>query len=142
MSTGLIVAIVIAALLVIAVMVLLPRMRANAAHKRRERELAQRREAAVETHRSIEQERLTEAERLEREAQAQKAEAQMHAQHAELHERGMADDRLVRSDESELGDHVHGGPADGRRVEHPVEGSDATRADEGPATRPDEPRHP
>jgi type II secretory pathway pseudopilin PulG len=106
MSTGLLIVLIIVALAIVAALVLMPRMRAKAQETKREREIEHRREAAADNHRSVAQERTTEAERLEAEARARKAEADMHGEHAELHSRGMADDKLVRDDEPELAEHV------------------------------------
>jgi hypothetical protein len=107
MSTGAIIAIVVVALIVIALLAfLVPRMRAKADMKKRERELTQRREQAAEEQRaeaSARETRASEAEQRARiaakEADAERAQAQLHQERAGLHERGMADDELI--DESE-----------------------------------------
>jgi FtsZ-interacting cell division protein ZipA len=107
MSTGLIIAIVIAALVLIALFAfILPRARRGAQIKKRERELEQRREHRAEEHRAEAAERRGEAEMAEQrarmaetEAQRERAEAEMREQRAQMHERGMADDELI--DESE-----------------------------------------
>ena len=57
MSTGLIIAIVVVALILIGLLVLLPRMRATARHKQAERELHSRRHAVADEHRSEAEER-------------------------------------------------------------------------------------
>jgi FtsZ-interacting cell division protein ZipA len=107
MSTGLIIAIVVAALLLIALFAfVLPRARRNAQVKARERELGQRRERAAETHRDEAAERNRQAEMAEQkarmaeaEAQRERAEAQLGEQRAQMHEQGLADHELI--DESE-----------------------------------------
>jgi uncharacterized protein HemX len=103
MDTGVIIAIVVVALLLIALFAFaLPRMRG----KKAERELAQRREHVAGQHREVAGEAEREAEVAEQrarmaqtEAERQRAEAQLHQQQAEMHERGMADETLVRDDE-------------------------------------------
>ena len=107
MSTGLIIAIVVVALILIALFAfVLPRARKTAQVKARERELGQRREQRAEEHRAEAAERRGEAEMAEQrarmaetEAQRERAEADMREQRAQMHERGMADDELI--DESE-----------------------------------------
>jgi hypothetical protein len=98
MSTGAIVAIVIAALIVLAlVAIVIPRMRARG----EERRLQARREEVAGRHRAQAEDRQLRAEHSEHqatiaEAEAQKAraEAELHESRAQLHERGLADDRL------------------------------------------------
>ena len=106
MSTGLIIAIVVVALLLIGLLVLLPRMRATARHKQAERELHSRRSAVADEHRSEAQEREHRAEVAEQkarvaqqEAERERAEASLREERATMHERGMADDELI--DDSE-----------------------------------------
>jgi biopolymer transport protein ExbB/TolQ len=107
MSTGLIIAIVVVALILIAVFAfVLPRMRRTAQVKARERELGQRREQVAEHHRAEAGTREREADMAERkaqlaqaEAEKQRAQAQMDKQRADMHERGMADDELVADHE-------------------------------------------
>ena len=107
MSTGLIIAIVVAALLLIALFAfVLPRARRNAQVKARERELGQRRERAAEEQRTEAAERNRQAEMAEQkarmaetEAERERAEAELREQRAQMHEHGMADHELV--DESE-----------------------------------------
>lgn len=107
MSTGLIIAIVVAALILIVLFaVVLPRARRGAEMKARERELEQRREHRAEEHRVEAAERRNQAEMAEQrarmaesEAQRERAEAELREQRAQMHERGMADDELI--DESE-----------------------------------------
>ena len=109
MSTGLIIAIVVIALILIAVFAfVLPRMRRTAQVKARERELGQRREQVADHHRTEAGAREREADMAERkaqlaqaEAEKQRAQAQMEAQRADMHERGMADDELVADNERE-----------------------------------------
>ena len=107
MSTGLIIAIVVIALILLALFAfVLPRARKGAEMKKREHELEQRREHRAGEHRAEAAERRNEAEMAEQrarmaetEAQKERAEADMREQRAEMHERGMADDELI--DESE-----------------------------------------
>jgi hypothetical protein len=107
MSTGLIIAIVVAALLLIALFAfVLPRARRNAQVKARERELGQRRERAAGEQRTEAAERNRQAEMAEQkarmaetEAKRERAEAELREQRAQMHEQGMADHELV--DESE-----------------------------------------
>jgi FtsZ-interacting cell division protein ZipA len=107
MSTGLIVAIVVIALILIALFAfVLPRARRSAEVKKREHELEQRREQRAGEHRAEAAERRGEAEMAEQrarmaetEAQRERAEAELREQKAQMHERGMADDELI--DESE-----------------------------------------
>jgi hypothetical protein len=101
-STGLIIAIVVVALILIGLLVLLPRMRATAERKKAERELSQRRETVAGEHREAAREREQRAEVAEQKArmaqqaaEKERAEAGMMEQRAEMHERGMADDELV-----------------------------------------------
>ena len=107
MTTGAIIAIVVAALIIIAVVAfLLPRMRRKAQLQKRERELQQRRERVANEHRSEAEQRDRQASQAEqrariaqKEAEAERAQAQLHEERAGLHEKGMADDELI--DESE-----------------------------------------
>jgi FtsZ-interacting cell division protein ZipA len=107
MSTGLIIAIVVVALILLALFAfVLPRARRTAQVKARERELEQRRERVADEHRAEAEERRGMAERAEQkaqmaeaEAQRERAEAKLREQRAQMHERGMADDELI--DESE-----------------------------------------
>jgi FtsZ-interacting cell division protein ZipA len=107
MSTGLIIAIVVIALILLVLFAfVLPRARRTAQVKARERELEQRRERVAEEHRTEAEERRGMAERAEQkaqmaqaEAERERAEAQLREQRAQMHERGMADDELI--DESE-----------------------------------------
>ena len=107
MSTGLIIAIVVVALILIALFAfVLPRARRGAQMKQRERELEQRRERVAGEHRAEAEERSRQAEMAEQKAQMaeaeakrERAEAEMREQRAQMHERGMADDELI--DESE-----------------------------------------
>ncbi|MGZ4267936.1 MAG: hypothetical protein ACXVFN_16915 [Solirubrobacteraceae bacterium] len=90
MSTGLIVAIIVIVVLVVAVLALLPRMRARAEQRR----LDQRRGEVAGAHREEAQAREARAERAEAIARRERAQADTHHNEAELHERGLADDRL------------------------------------------------
>ena len=102
MSTGLIIAIVVIALILIGLLVLLPRMRRQAEMKKRERELGQRRDAAAGQHRQVAETRESEADKAEREArmaqkqaEKQRAEAELHKERATMTERGDADHELI-----------------------------------------------
>ena len=105
MTTGAIIAIVVAAIVIIALLALvLPRLRG----KKREREIVRRREQVAGAHREVARERLADADRAEREARAQRAEAELHESRAALHEDGLADEdlgeehrRFVRERETE-----------------------------------------
>jgi FtsZ-interacting cell division protein ZipA len=103
MSTGLIIAIVIAAIVLIALFAfILPRARRQAQVRARERELGQRRERAAEEQRTEAEERRRGAEMAEQkarmaesEAQRERAEADVREQRAQMHEKGMADHELI-----------------------------------------------
>jgi hypothetical protein len=102
MSTGLIIAIVVVALILLAVLFLIPRMRRKAETRKRERELANRRDAVATEHREVADSRQREAEEAERrarmaqkEAERQRAEAELHQERASMHERGEADHELI-----------------------------------------------
>lgn len=102
MSTALIVVIVVVVVvLVILLAAVLPRARRQARIRAQERELNQRREAAVSEHREEAQVRAESAEASERrariaeqEAARDRAEARLHEERAALHERGLADHEL------------------------------------------------
>lgn len=101
-STGAIIAIaVIAAIILILLLVLLPKMRAAAADKKAEQErreaerrLEGEREEKAQEHRSVADNRQHQAELAEAEAKRARAEADINAKRAELHEQGLADDEL------------------------------------------------
>ena len=95
MSTGLIIAIVVVALILIALLFFIPRMKRQAALKKRERELGHRREAVATEHREVASSREREAEQAER----QRAEAELHQERATMHERGDADHELIEEHE-------------------------------------------
>ena len=103
MSTGLIIAIVVIALILVALFAfVLPRARRTAQVKARERELHQRREHRAAEQREEAVERRSHAEMAEQraklaeaEAQRERAEAEMREQRAQMHERGMADQELI-----------------------------------------------
>jgi hypothetical protein len=106
MSTGLIIAIIVAAVVIIGLLMLMPRMRANARQREAQRELHSRRERVADEHRSEATERERSAEQAERkarmaqqEAERERAEANLRRERAEMHERGEADHELI--DESE-----------------------------------------
>ena len=108
MDTGVIIAIVIVALVLIGLVVALPKMRERGRLRQRERELEQRRHEVATEHR---QEAETRAERAqqaeqrariaEHEAQRERAEAQLHEERASMHEQGLADHELVEDHERE-----------------------------------------
>ena len=103
MTTGAIIAIVIAALIIIALVAfLMPRMRRQAQVQKRERELQNRRERVANEHRAEADSRERQASEAEqrariaqKEAEAERAQAQLHQERAGLHEKGMADDELI-----------------------------------------------
>jgi FtsZ-interacting cell division protein ZipA len=103
MSTGLIIAIVVVALLLIALFAfVLPRSRRKAQVAARERELGQRRERAADEQREAAAERNRQAEMAEQkarmaetEAKRERAEAELREQRAQMHEQGMADHELI-----------------------------------------------
>ena len=106
MSTGLIIAIVVVALILLAILFFIPRMKRTAEMKKRERELGQRREAVATEHREVADTRAQEADRAEREArmaqkeaERQRAEAELHQERAVMHERGDADHELIEEHE-------------------------------------------
>jgi len=106
MSTGLIIAIVVIAIILVALLVFLPRMREKARVQKRERELGHRREAVAGEHREVADTREREAEQAEREArmaeknaERQRAEAQLHQERASMHEQGQADHELIDENE-------------------------------------------
>ena len=108
MSTGLIIAIVVVALILLAVLFLIPRMRRKAEMRKRERELANRRDAVATEHREVADTRQREADEAERrarmaqkEAERQRAEAELHQERAVMHERGDADHELIEEHERE-----------------------------------------
>ena len=95
MSTGLIIAIVVIALLILAALLfVLPRMRRKAEERKAVQRMEQRRTQAVEQHRSEAEEKAYRAEMAEQEARQARAEAELHESRASMHERGMADDDL------------------------------------------------
>ena len=114
MSTGVVIAIVVVAILILATFaVLIPRARQRRLARVRERQLAARRREAAESHRQEAEQHTQRAELAERrariseqEAQREHAEANLRRERAELHERGLADDELA--DDSELGASARG----------------------------------
>ena len=94
------------AVIIIALLVLLPRMRNAARQKQAERELHSRRQAVAGEHREVATQRESAAEQAEHKArmaeqaaQRERAEASRQHERAEMHERGLADDELI--DDSE-----------------------------------------
>ena len=109
MSTGLIVIIAVVVIALIVLAVLIPRMRARAELKRREKDLEYRRDQVASAHResAAESEQRAEAASqrariAEQEARREQAEAELAKERAALHERGLADDELI--DPSERAD--------------------------------------
>jgi hypothetical protein len=91
MSTGVIIAIVVVALVGLALIAFaLPRMRANA----RARELDRHRGEVADAHRDRASARTARAEEAEQIAARERAEAELHETRARMHERGLADDEL------------------------------------------------
>lgn len=117
MDTGVMIAIAVAVILVIAVLVMLARSRGSAKQRKAEREILKRREAAAGRHQTEAQERALEAQRLEHEARAQRLEAEAQGERAALHQRGLADQELVRSDESDLRQHLDSDRLRGQQFE-------------------------
>jgi hypothetical protein len=119
MSTGLIIAIVVAAVVILGLLLfLMPRMRAKAREREAQRELHQRRERVADEHRTAATERERSAEMAERkarmaqqEAERERAEANLRRERAEMHERGEADDELIEDHERDRFQGV-GGSAD------------------------------
>lgn len=109
MSTGVIIAIIVAVLIILAILAfVLPRARRKAQVRGRERELEGRRERVATEHRETAGAREREAEAAQQrarmaqaEAERQRAEAQMHSERADMHERGLADHELVEEHERE-----------------------------------------
>jgi hypothetical protein len=98
----------VVAIIVIALLVMLPRMKRKAELQKRERELSHRREAVATEHRETADVRQREAEQAERkaamaqkEAERQRAEAELHQERATMHERGDADHELIDEHERE-----------------------------------------
>ena len=73
----------------------LPRLGARG----QERKLNKARGRAAEGHRELADERMERARLAERQAQRERAEAELHQSRAEMHERGLADDRLDEAPE-------------------------------------------
>jgi FtsZ-interacting cell division protein ZipA len=142
MSTGLIIAIVVIALILIALFAfVLPRARRTAQVKARERELNQRREQRAEEHRTEAAERRSEAEMAEQrarmaqtEAQRERAEAEMREQRAQMHERGMADDELIDEHERDKFAGTSADDAAARRADEPASMREEDRPMHEPAT--------
>jgi FtsZ-interacting cell division protein ZipA len=109
MSTGLIIAIIVVVLIILALLFfVLPRARRQAQARARERELEGRRQSVATEHRETAGAREREAEAAEQrarmaqaEAERERADAQLHAQRADMHERGLADHELVEDHERE-----------------------------------------
>ena len=126
MSTGLIIAIVVVVLILIALLVMLPRMRAKAEERKAAKELESRRDRVATENREVASTRASEAEKAEQQAvvaqqnaKAQRAEAERLESEAQLHERGLADEKLIDDHERDRFDGVAGtgpgnGTADGR----------------------------
>ena len=120
MSTGAIIAIVVAALILLALLAfVLPKMRARSEARRRERELDRRRQEEIQRHRGEAESRQLRADEAEhrariaqKEAEAERAQAEAHEARASLHERGLAEDDVsaegatatTRADDARAGD--------------------------------------
>jgi FtsZ-interacting cell division protein ZipA len=145
MSTGLIIAIIVAVLIIAAIVFfVLPRARRQAQVRARERELGQRREAVATEHRETATAREREAEAAEQrarmaqaEAERQRAEAQLHTERASMHERGLADHELVEEHERDRfapamnsDADVRSEPREGGTVHEPMNEYDRGRLDE------------
>jgi FtsZ-interacting cell division protein ZipA len=139
--------IVIAAIILIALLVALPRMRRASAERKQEQErrehekrVERERMERAEEHRSVAQKEHSRAELAEAEAQRARAEADINAKRAELHEKGLADDEL-ESGRQGFRDDDRGADEGFRRVEggrahEPVADSDThdTRVARGDST--------
>ena len=108
MDTGVIIAIVIVALVLIGLLIALPKMREGGRLRQRERELEQRRHEVATEHRQEAEARAERAQQAEQrariaehEAQRERAEAQLHEERASMHEQGLADHELVEDHERE-----------------------------------------
>jgi flagellar biosynthesis/type III secretory pathway M-ring protein FliF/YscJ len=99
MDTTTIIALVVAALVIVAVIAFV--LSRTSDRRRLEREVERRREAKVVEHREEAGARELEAERFESAARAKRAEAEAHTERASQHERGLADDHIVREVEAE-----------------------------------------
>jgi FtsZ-interacting cell division protein ZipA len=145
MSTGLIIAIIVAVLIILAILFfVLPRARRQAQVKARERELGQRRERVATEHRDTATEREREAEAAEQrarmaqaEAERERADAQLHQERAQMHERGLADHELVEDHEREQFSpamnsdaDVRSEPREGGTAHEPMNEYDRGRLDE------------
>jgi hypothetical protein len=143
MSTGAIIAIVVAVLIILAILAfVLPRMRRTAQARARERELGQRRERVATELRESAGERERRAEAAEHrarlaqaEAERERADAQLHSQRAEMHERGLADHELVEEHERDrfapaTDDDVRSTPREGGTVHEPRTEYEQGRVDE------------
>src|SRR5947209_15095113 len=105
MSTGAIIAIVVAAALILLLVIfLVPRLRV----RRRERELGRRRDHVAGSHREEAAQREQRAQTAQKraeiaaaEAQRERAEANLHERQADLHEKGLADHELIEEHERE-----------------------------------------
>jgi type II secretory pathway pseudopilin PulG len=143
MSTELIIAIIVVAVLVlIALLVMLPRMRAAARRQQAERELESRRETVASQERAEAAERERQAETAEQkarvaqqEAERERAEANLRQEQAAMHDRGLADDELIDESERDRFAGVTGPDADADR--DGSTGDDRARAASGSATGPE-----
>jgi type II secretory pathway pseudopilin PulG len=115
MSTELIIGIAIVVLVLVALLVLLQRMRAKAEERKATKELESRRERVATEHREEAGARSTSAEESERKAaiahqnaKTERAQAERLEQEAQLHERGLADDKLIDDHERDRFEGVTG----------------------------------
>ena len=96
MSTGAIIVLaIIAAVALIVLFALMPRLKA----KKEERRLEARRREVAGRHRAEAEDREQHAMRAEREAEQARREAELHHGEARMHEEGLADDRLREHDD-------------------------------------------
>ena len=90
MEPGIVIAIVAAAVVLVALLVALPRMR----RAREARRVETRREEVVGRHREAADVRHARAELAEKQARHERAEAELHEAQARVHDRGLADEQL------------------------------------------------
>lgn len=108
MSTVLIIVIVVVVVVLVAALFGVVRGRRVAAERRHERELTRRRERAATEHREAAELRTGRAEEADHRARVagalaerERAEARLHEETARAHERGLADEDLMREDPAE-----------------------------------------
>jgi hypothetical protein len=147
MFTELIIGVALVVLVLVALLVLLPRMRAKAEEGKATKELESRRERVAGEHRQEAGARSASAEESERKAaiahqtaKSERAEAERLEQEAQLHERGLADDKLIDDHERDRFEGVAGTARDnddnhptGRRgnADHTEDGEPAPEREAG-----------